>query len=317
MRIFLVGGNSPTGKALIEILRKRKIRFQAPADKHFDPDNSLNIAKLVTDFGPTQLINLADFISRNHSALRRAETAEEKCQRINTHLPACLAEISDHLAVPMLQLSNPYVFDGEKRLGYNENDEPNPLGVYGRCTLEGELAVQKHPKHIILRSGWLFGNQKKGLIKSWIRNVKHKQGQIDVARRHFSPTPTDDIAATIFAVCQQVDCEASVWGTYHYCGLGTTKEKEFVEQVLKYAAGHDEEIYQLLDSVKLVERESRLPEIRNSTLSSKKLFDTFGIKQKSWYGDLQEAIKTLYGDKQSGRQAKGQIPEHTSRDDAA
>jgi hypothetical protein len=30
-------------------------------------------------------------------------------------------------------------------------------------------------------------------------------------------------------------------------------------------------------------------------LSSKKIFDTFGIKQKSWHGDLQDVIKLLYG----------------------
>ena len=70
MRLFLAGTNSPTGKDLIEILRKRKIRFLAPPDKFFDPDNRTAIAKMVTDYGPTQLINLTDFISGNHSALK-------------------------------------------------------------------------------------------------------------------------------------------------------------------------------------------------------------------------------------------------------
>ena len=75
MKLFIVGGNSPTAKDLIEILRMHKIRFKAPADKYFDPDDPVSIAKLVTDYAPTQLINLADFISGNHSALRRARGA--------------------------------------------------------------------------------------------------------------------------------------------------------------------------------------------------------------------------------------------------
>ena len=211
MKLFIVGGNSPTAKELLEILRKHKIRFQAPADKHFDPDNDVAIAKMITDYAPTQLINLADFISGNHSALKRAESSENQCQQINAQLPAKLAEISNHLNIPLLQLSNSYVFDGEKKLGYNENDEPSPQGVYGRYSLEGELAVQTHPAHIIIRSGWLFGLHKKGLIKSWINTAKKTEGQVQVARRRFSPTHTGDIAAAILAVCQQVDCDANVW----------------------------------------------------------------------------------------------------------
>ncbi len=309
MKLFLVGANSPTGRALIEILRKNKIRFLAPADKQFDPDNAAGISKMITDFAPTQLVNMADFISRNHSALKRAESSEQRCEKINYLLPATLAEICKHLDLPLMHLSNSYVFDGEKKLGYNENDEPNPKGVYGHYSLAGELAVQQHHFHIILRSGWLFGKHKKGLIKSWIRSVKKHKGEMEVSRRRFSPTSTTDLASTILAVTRQVDCDANVWGTYHYSGLEIKKEVEFARQTLKYAANHDEEIYQLLDSTKITENAPRLPEIPNSTLSSKKIFDTFGIKQKSWHGELQETIKTLYVDRL--RSMEDDFPEST------
>ncbi|NKB32592.1 MAG: sugar nucleotide-binding protein [Pseudomonadales bacterium] len=295
LKLFIVGGNSPTAKELIEVLRKRRIRFQAPPDKAFDPEDPVGIAKLVTDAAPTQLINLADFISTNHSALRRAETTEDRCYQINARLPATLAEICNHLNIPILHLSNAYVFDGTKKLGYNENDETNPQGVYGLASLQGERAIRRHNNHIVIRSGWLFGKKKKGLIKSWVNIVKKNQGEVQVSRRRLSPTYTGHIAQAILAVIQQIDCEANVWGTYHYSGLETKRENEFVEQVIKYAANHDESIYQLLDSIKIVEQDVHAPEILNSTLSSKKIFDTFGIKQKSWHGDLQDVIKSLYG----------------------
>ena len=294
MKLFLVGANSPAGKGLIEILRKNKIRFLAPADKNFDPVNAGYISRMIADFAPTQLVNMADFISRNHSALKRAESSEQRCERINALLPAMLAETCIQLDIPMLHLSNCYVFDGEKKLGYNENDEPNPKGVYGYYSLAGEEAVRKHPSHIIMRSGWLFGKHKIGLIKSWIRSTKNHHGELTVSRRRFSPTSTDDMASAILAITQQVDCDANVWGTYHYSGLEIKKEIEFARQVLKYAANHDEEIYQLLENTKIHENLPGLPELPNSTLSSKKIFDTFGIKQKSWHGDLQKTIKTLY-----------------------
>ena len=136
--------------------------------------------------------------------------------------------------------------------------------------------------------------EKRGLIKSWIRIAKRDAGNVVASRRRFSPTYTGDLASAILAIAKQVDCDANVWGTYHYSSLETKRENEFVRQVIKYAANHDSGIYQLLDSISVSETEVRAPEILNSTLSSKKIFDTFGIKQKSWHGQLQTVIKLLY-----------------------
>jgi dTDP-4-dehydrorhamnose reductase len=116
LKLFIVGGNSPTAKDLIEILRLQRVSFQAPADKHFNSEDGVAIAKMIADYGPTQLINLADFISGNHSSLRRAETAEERCYQINAKLPVVLAEITNHLNIPVVHLSNAYVFDGLKKV---------------------------------------------------------------------------------------------------------------------------------------------------------------------------------------------------------
>lgn len=117
---------------------------------------------------------------------------------------------------------------------------------------------------------------------------------MELLQCRYSPTPNEDIARVLLAVCRQVDCDANVWGTYHYCGLETKKEIEFVQQVLKYASQHDEQIYQYLDNFTLTETEPKKPQVPNTTLSSKKIFDTFGIKQRSWHGSLQATIKTIY-----------------------
>ncbi|MCG8413548.1 MAG: NAD(P)-dependent oxidoreductase, partial [Pseudomonadales bacterium] len=60
---------------------------------------------------------------------------------------------------------------------------------------------------------------------------------------------------------------------------------------------------------------ARAPEIRNSTLSSKKIFDTFGVKQKSWRGHLQEVVKLLYNDRVVPEDAKQD--ENAAASDAA
>ncbi len=294
MKLFLVGARSPTGKALVDILRKRRIPFLAPAEKHFTPDNAAAIDTMIGEYEPTQLINLADFISGNHSALKRAQSMEERCCSINAELPGVLTEICQRRELPLFHLSSAYVFSGGKKLAYGEHDTPDPAGIYGRCSLEGERRVRELASHIVLRPGWLFGPHKRGLIKSWIRSIKRHEGAIDIWRRRLSPTSTEDLAGAIAAVCRQVDCEANVWGTYHYCGLTPGWEKEIALLTLEYAAAQDEEIYSLLDRVELTEKPVRAPEIFNSVLSGKKLFDTFGIKARSWREQLKKTVQSLY-----------------------
>lgn len=294
MKLFIVGGTSPTGENLLEILRRRKIQFLAPGDKVFDPGRELAIAKIITDYKPSQLVNLASYKSRFHSAMTKAEKSVDRCHYVQAELPELFAQVCTHLDIPMVHLSNASVFDGYKKLAYNENDEPNPIGTYGRSTLAGEVAVASHDKHIILRSGWLFGETKTAQISSWVKSARKNAAQLQVSRSRFSPTTTSHLATAILAICQQLDCDATPWGTYHYSGLETKKEKEFAELAIKYAAKHDEKIYGLLKTMRVSERDPKFPEIPNSTLSSKKLFDTFGIKSKSWHGKLQDVVKTVF-----------------------
>jgi hypothetical protein len=51
-----------------------------------------------------------------------------------------------------------------------------------------------------------------------------------------------------------------------------------------------------LDKIKISEVHANAPEAMNTTLSSKKTFDTFGVKQRSWHGDLKNTIKVICQD---------------------
>ncbi|MEX0619261.1 MAG: sugar nucleotide-binding protein [Pseudohongiellaceae bacterium] len=300
MKLLLTGAESPTAKALGELLRQRDIPFVSLSAADLDAADTNQAAKIVSSHKPDQVVNLAAFEQGSQHALFNARKFETECRRLNTQLITTLALTCTKLDLPLLQLSSCYVFDGEKKLGYNELDEPNPQGVYGRTLLAGETALQKYDRHVLIRGGWLFGPGQDEQVRHWIDEARRLDGTLTVGRRRFSPTPTEDLARVILAVCLQVDCGANVWGTYHYCGLETKKESEFVQQVLKYAAQHDETIYQMLENISISEKAVRAPEITNSTLSSKKIFDTFGIKQRSWHGSLQHTIKTLYQDRKSG-----------------
>jgi dTDP-4-dehydrorhamnose reductase len=310
---MIAGAESPTGQELLELLTQQGVNFSLlPASLLQSADNSV-LDQFIKSYHPDQLINLHTFEPGSQTALVAAETARQECALVQRDHPALLAGICERQGIPMLHLSTCYVFDGGKRLGYNEQDATSPVGVYGTTALQGELAVKKLAKHVIIRVGWTFGRRQYDIIESWIRLCKKQGGELAVLQRRFSPTPNEDVARVILAVCRQVDCEASVWGEYHYCGLETKTEIEFVQQVLKYASQHDEKIYQFLDNFTMSEVFPTLPEIANSTLSCKKIFDTFGIKQRSWHKSLRAAIKTIYQGK-GGVEAVGEEDTRPSED---
>ena len=98
------------------------------------PGESLRVVEQVK---PDAIIHTAAM-----ALVDECEKQPERAERVNTQLPATLAEISRKFGIQMLHLSTDAVFDGQKG-GYVEEDQPNPLGVYAKTKLEGERAVLK------------------------------------------------------------------------------------------------------------------------------------------------------------------------------
>ena len=295
MKLLIAGAESPIGVELCKLLKQRGVDYVAPESGKLDPRDSLQVARVLTRCSPDQVINLASFAAGSQLAIQAAEADPDACELINHAQPSVLAQACDHLNIPLLHLSTAYVFSGDKKLGYNELDVVKPVGVYGASSLRGEEAIIAGlEKYVILRTGWVFGQDQDEMIRQWISQARDNEGAVTVLRRKFSPTPTEDVARVLLAMALQVDCQANVWGTYHYCGLETKRESEFVQHVLKLAAQHDESIYKLLDHLSLNLVRADPPEIANTTLATKKIFDTFGIKQRSWHGSLQALIKSQH-----------------------
>ena len=72
---------------------------------------------------------------------------------VNRDSVEALANAAAYCDARLLQVSTDYVFDGRRTTPYREDDEPAPLGVYGRSKLAGERAVQAIlPDALILRT---------------------------------------------------------------------------------------------------------------------------------------------------------------------
>lgn len=156
--------------------------------------------------------------------VENCEAEPEKTYQINEKGPAVLAAAAQERGLPFVYFSTEYVFDG--RSGpYSEQDAVNPLNVYGKSKLAGELLIMKiHPGALIIRTTVVYGQddaQKNflyGLVNRLSNGVQMKVAQDQIS----TPTYNKDLAQ---AAVTLLNSGAS--GIYHVCGLQCLSRFEF------------------------------------------------------------------------------------------
>ncbi len=160
-----------------------------------------------------------------YTAVDKAESDSAACFRVNAEGPANLGRLAESLGAACLHISSDYVFDGRAREAYREEDEPNPLSVYGKSKAEGERALRKAcPRHVILRTAWLYGSKGQDFVSSVLEVLRSGAEAKAVADQVGSPTWSRDLALAIAAI---VSGPSGLQGTWHYAGSGAASRYEF------------------------------------------------------------------------------------------
>lgn len=293
MKLLVLGAGSQVGLELDALLRARGIPFEALDNSGTDLLKQMDLVKAITRIEPDQVINVTSY-----SSLEKAEidpAAARECDRVNIEGVATLAEVCDHLGIPLLHHSSSYVFDGHKRQPYVEEDETNPQCRYGLSKWYGERAIRETlSRHVILRTDWVFSVHRHGFLRRCIDACKQGEGRLETMDHRFSPTPAEDVARVFLAIAQQLSCGAEAWGTYHYCALQPLSEAQFVEAFLREAARFDAELARYSDHLEVTVQPPRKPFIANSSLNCQKIMETFGIKQRSRMATVLQVLERLY-----------------------
>ena len=294
MKLLVFGANSQLGRELTRLLDYHEVDFAILSTAEVDVLKPKEVVKAVSRINPTQLINVATYTN-----LQKAEAdpaAAKLCDQVNTDGVTALARVCEQLSIPIIHHSSSYVFDGQKKDTYTEEDEANPACRYGKSRWYGERTLREQTKrHIILRTDWLFSEFRDKYFRMILDACKQNGGKLGVIDNRFSPTWAADAARVIFAIVKQVDCNAEVWGTYHYNAMQPVKQDQFVEHVLEEAAKMDKELAKLLPSLEIELLPVELPYIHNSALNCEKIMATFGIKQHSRGEGVTAVLEKIYG----------------------
>ena len=81
---------------------------------------------------------------------------------VNTQGASNVAEAARAVGVKVVFISTDYVFDGKKRAPYTEEDEANPISIYGESKLAGEKNVlSADEQHVVVRVADHFEHQQR------------------------------------------------------------------------------------------------------------------------------------------------------------
>lgn len=236
---------------------------------------------------PDIVINAAAY-----TQVDRAQTEPEAAFTMNRDAVGYLAQSCREIDIPLLHVSTDYVFAGDRPGAYREEDKCAPAGVYGASKLAGEQALRAAlPRHIILRTSWVFSATGNNFVKTMLRLGKERPELGVVDDQHGCPTSARSIADTLLSIAgRHLDGNDVEWGTYHFCGAPETTWYGLAGQIFQQAGGYSN---LRLRPISTSDYPTPAPRPANSVLDCSKLQVNFGIRQPGWHDDLRQVLKQL------------------------
>ena len=237
MKILLLGRGGQVGWELQRSLSVLGDVVAVDFDPAHNPDG------LCGDF--TDLAGLAETVRRvqpgiivnaaAHTAVDKAESEPEVARLINAGAPAVLAQAATELGAWLVHYSTDYVFDGSGNNPWLETDATGPLSVYGQTKLEGEQAVASTPKHLILRTSWVYAARGGNFAKTMLRLAGEREALSVIDDQVGAPTSAELLAdVTAHAVRAALD-NPQLAGLYHCVAGGETTWYGYCRFVLEQA----------------------------------------------------------------------------------
>lgn len=304
MRLMLLGGGSALGRALIRLGAEEDISFLAPRppDEGWTADA---LDQVLAENHPDVVINLAYYFD-----WFQAGQLNERRLLAQVYAVERLANLCQRHDMILLHPSSYRVFDGNRTVAYAETDAVAPLDVRGQVLWANEQHVRTCcERHVILRLGWLLDDSQDGLLGRFLQRLE-QSGEIHLADdRRGNPTTVEDVSRVLLAILKQLDCEAALWGTYHYGAHEPTTPMVVAQTVLAEAEHYIRPRLDGLLSQAHAVCDDADTEPQHGVLACKKIFNTFGIKPRSWRSGMPALLERYYRRLLSARERDASLGE--------
>ena len=279
--ILVTGSTGQLGSDVVKELLKRGYSTLSPNRSEFNLCSEDSIRNYILNSNCEAIVHCAAY-----TQVDKAEDEKDLCIKINATATKHIAKCAKILDIPMIYISTDYVFDGTKDGEYTENDETNPINIYGESKLAGEKYVQEIlDKYYIVRASWVFNINGKNFIETMLRLSKANNQLSIVNDQIGSPTYTKDLSRLLVDML-----ETSKYGLYHATNEGYCSWYEFADTIFKLANINID-----IKAINSNEYASRAKRPMNSKLSKDKLIE-YGFKPLPHWEDALKDYLIRRGD---------------------
>ena len=168
MKVLVTGAGGLVGRAVCSRCTSAGEDVVGLDHRRLDISDPQSVKTIVNDSRPDVIINCAAWTD-----VDGCESDPAHAQAANGLGPELLASACRDIDALLVTISTDYVFDGSKDVFYTQEDEPNPISVYGSSKLEGELrALAASPRTIVVRSGYIFGSGGNNFLSTFLARVR-------------------------------------------------------------------------------------------------------------------------------------------------
>lgn len=222
MKVIILGKNGMLGHDLVNVFKSDELYA---FDKHeLDITDKRLISDKINEIEPDLIINAAAYTN-----VDECEHSKELAFKVNANGVKNIAESCNGRNCIVMHISTDYVFSGRKN-GYEENDKPDPINVYGRSKHLGEKNLRNLAKnYYIIRTSWLFGKNGKNFVDAILNLAKHNK-KIDVVNdQRGNPTYTVDLAKSLRRLIEL----KPQFGIYHLTNEGVCTWFQFAKKIVQ------------------------------------------------------------------------------------
>ena len=281
--ILITGANGQLGREMRKVLDGDIFVNAIYTDvDELDITDAQAIDNCITSNNVHFIVNCAAY-----TAVDAAESNVELCNKLNVEAPTLLAQSAHKHGAKLVHISTDYVFGGDGRVPYKEDDAKNPLGVYGRTKLAGEVELLGSGcKAIIIRTAWLYSPYGKNFVKTMASLMATRPEVGVVADQVGSPTCAEDLAAVICHIIEKGMLGHT--GVYHYTDAGVVSWFDFAREICRLG-GWDCAVKPLRSS----EFPSKVRRPHYSVLDKSKITETFGVEVPYWKDSLARCLQNI------------------------
>lgn len=272
---LILGANGQLGRALSELYPDAKKTDIA----ELDITNVQSVENY--DWGKvTTILNAAGYTN-----VDGAETPQgrELAFKVNAKALENLGRTAIDKDLVVVHISTDYVFDGTKN-PHTEDETFNPLSVYGKSKMEGDIQVANIPKHYILRTSWVVGDGP-NFVRTMLDLAKTRESLDVVCDQVGRPTFATELARAIDHLLKT----KPDYGTYNVSNSGPEVSwAEFAKAIFTEAG-----LKTSVNGITAEEYAKKKPDAAhrpaNSTFDLSKIEST-GFSPRDWRQDLKEYI---------------------------